>query len=104
MRLVLWQLSGSGRLEQSEHPGAGGPASGGPSFPGCCGGEDRSINYKAIQLVIFSYLTGHYMFAHYSPDVNIFSITSPEETKESCLEFIFNVHVMCQNNELKSIV
>ena len=33
------------------------------------------------------------MLAQYSPNLNIYSITSPEETKESCLRFIFNVHV-----------
>ena len=33
------------------------------------------------------------MLAHSSPNLNIFSLTSPEETKESCLTFLFNVHV-----------
>ena len=28
-----------------------------------------------------------------NPDVEIFAITSPEESHESCMQFIFNVNV-----------
>ena len=34
-----------------------------------------------------------------NPDVEIFAITSPEESHESCMQFIFNVNVSVDNNK-----
>ena len=47
--------------------------------------------------------SGHYMIAHAhveaNPDVEIFAITSPEESHESCMQFIFNVNVRVDYNK-----
>ena len=41
--------------------------------------------------------SGHYMFAHTRDDAKIFSISSPKENNETCMQFIFNAHVRSVN-------